>query len=460
MRNMNIDTMCRYTEGKLHCQDGNNVLSGICTDSRKWETGQVFFALKGEVQDGHAYIESVYDKGCRAFVVSQADAMRFLKDKGDTDVIRAESTNEALRKLTKNYLKEFEIKKIGVTGSTGKTTTKDMLYYICSEKYKTAVNKGNLNTDVGLAMTVLDMEEGTEVGVFEMGMSAMGEIDILAGIVNPQIGVITNIGTSHLEHLKTRENILKTKMEITNYFDENSSLVVNEINDLLTEENTKGVYKRISVGEDDKCQYVIKDLKDKGEYGISYVVEHEGKSFGFDLPTPGRHNAINATLAVAAAMEIGISMEEAAKGLSKMKLTDKRLNIIEKNGIKIIDDTYNASPDSMKAGIDVLMSVKGKRKVAVLADILEMGEDGWKYHREIGKYAGIKGVNLLITTGKLGYEIAEGAKGTENQGEVMHFENKEKLLEEINNMLMDGDVVLVKGSRGMAMDTAVKKILE
>lgn len=460
MKKLKIKEVCEGSKGKLLLGNDETLIENICIDSRKAKEGDLFFALIGENHDAHKFIPMAKDAGCRAFVVSKEDFATELKECEGINVVLVKDTTKALQDLAAYYISTFDMKKIGVTGSTGKTTTKDMLYYICSEKYKTARNVGNFNNEIGLPLTVLGFEEGTEVGILEMGMSSFGEISLLADIVRPEVGVITNIGVSHIENLGDREGILKAKMEITDFFDKNNALVVNETNDLLTRENTEGNYKLVTIGNTDSSDFVVSNLVDKGDEGISFTIEHHGETQRFELTIPGRHNAINGSLAVAAAMELGITMKEAARGLAKMELTDKRLNVKEKDGIKVIDDTYNASPDSMKAGIDVLLASKGTRKIAILADMLEMGKDAPKYHAEVGAYAGENNIDLLIAVGSDAKHMAVAAEETLGRERVLYYEDREKLTDEVKGLLRFGDIVLVKGSRGMAMDQVVKKIME
>lgn len=460
MKKLKIKDICTALNGELILGEQQNYIEKVSTDSRTIKKGDLFVPIIGETHDAHKFIPMAIESGCRAFIVSNQNEIinHLLKDQ--LDVILVKDTTKALQKLADYYLSTFKIKKIGVTGSTGKTTTKDMLYYICSEKYKTARNVGNFNNHIGLPLSILSFEEDIEVGILEMGMSEFGEINLLADIVRPDIGIITNIGTSHIENLGSREGILKAKLEITNFFKEDNVLVINEMNDLLTKENTKGVYKSLSIGNNGKSDFILSDITDKGEEGIEFTVEHKLETQRFELTIPGRHNAINGTLAVAVAMELGITMEEAARGLAKMELTDKRLNIKGKNGIKVIDDTYNASPESMKAGIDVLMATKGIRKIAILADMLEMGEESPRYHSEVGEYVAKKNVDLLITVGDDAKYIAEMSKQILGDEKVRCYSDKNKLMSEIRAIVQLGDIILVKGSRGMAMDQVVKKIME
>lgn len=457
MMKITIEKMTKAMNGKLLTGNPEDFITGVSTDSRKVNPGEVFFPLIGEQHDAHDFIAQVLERGCRTIVVSRDDIP---SGTAGLNLIKVADTTKALQDLAAYYLSLFSIRKIAVTGSTGKTTTKEMLYWIFSEKFKTVRNLGNLNNHIGLPLTIFTLEEDTEAGIFEMGMSEFGEIDLLAQLVQPDVAVITNIGTSHIENLGSRENILKAKLEITNYFDEDSILIVNRDNDLLSQVNDTGKYKRITTGETNGSDYKISDINDYGEEGISFTLEHDHNVQNFRLFVPGRHNACNGALAVAAAVNSGITMAEAAEGLKKLTITDKRLNIQEKRGIKIIDDTYNASPDSMKAAIDVLTAAKGCRKIAVLGDMFELGENSAQYHREVGEHAAGAAVDLLLTVGDMGQFIAEGAITKMGKNRVIHYVSKELLIDSIGSMISSGDVILLKGSRGMAMDQVVKKIME
>lgn len=462
MKKICIGEIVRAVHGKLVIGNEKHVVSGISTDSRTVCDEDLFFPLIGEQFDAHDFVHQALEAGCKSMVVSKTLDLdnKELEQKG-VSVIFVEDTTKALQDLAAYYLSTFKIKKIGVTGSTGKTTTKEMLYYIFSEKYKVARNKGNLNNHIGLPLTIFTIEEDTEVGIFEMGMSEFGEIDLLADIVRPDIGMITNIGTSHIENLGSQNGILKAKLEITNYFGPDQILIVNEDSELLVKEKVSGNYQLITTGEKGRSNFILSGIQDKGEEGISFSIEHKEEMQSFQLHLPGRHNAYNATLAVAAAVSCGITMEQAAIGLEKMEtVTDKRLSIKGKHGIKVIDDTYNASPDSMKAAIDVLMATSGIRKIAILGDMLELGKEAPKYHFEIGEYTSHLKVDVVICVGKNAKEIAAGAAKGLRKEQIFYRETKEKLFEKIDYSLTPGDVILVKGSRGMAMDEIVKKIME
>lgn len=473
MKNLTIEQITRAVKGELLLGNPKDEITGISTDSRKVVEGEIFFPLIGEQHDAHDFIPQALERGCRTVILSRTTEGSSLREKfsdynksADPDrpfhLILVKDTTKALQDLASWYISQFSMIKIGVTGSTGKTTTKEMLYWIFSEKYKTARNQGNLNNHIGLPLTVLSLQEDTEAAIFEMGMSDFGEINLLAELVRPEIGIITNIGISHIENLGSRENILKAKLEIANYFTDDGILIVNEDQELLSMDNVKGngKYKVITTGETGRSNFIISNIIDFGEEGIEFTIEHKEELQAFRLNIPGRHNAYNGALAVAAAVSCGITMAEAAKGLLKLEITDKRLSIKGKNGMKIIDDTYNASPDSMKAALDVLKATKGFRKIAILADMFELGENTDSFHAEVGKYAAESGVDLFIAVGDHAKHMAEAAEGIIGKNNVYYYKTKELLIHDIGSMISSGDVILLKGSRGMAMDQVVKKIME
>lgn len=264
------------------------------------------------------------------------------------------------------------------------------MYYVASTKYKTGRNKKNYNNSHGLPLSILEFDEDTQVAVLEMGMDSPGEIRLLAGIVHPDIAIITKIAEVNIEMMKNLENIFNAKMEITTYFDEGSTLIVNASCAMLSPERTAGPYGLVTVGTEGNRDYMVKDICDMGDKGIKFTLIRDHKEYQMSLPVPGAHNAVNAALAVAAGELIGISPQEAAEGLKRTELTGKRLKISEKNGFKVIDDTYNACEDSVISALDTLAATEGKRKVAILGDIIGLAERAEPDHKNVGAYAAKK----------------------------------------------------------------------
>lgn len=457
MRDMKAREIAQATLGECIEGDPNTSINGISTDTRTLHRGMIFVALEGERYDGHNFLNEAIQAGCKALMISkETGSITTLAASRGIAVIKVPDTQVALQDLAAYYLSQFSLVKIGVTGSTGKTTTKEMLYWILSERYRTVRNAGNFNNLIGLPLSTFEIEEDTEVAIFEMGMDRLGEIHQLANIVKPNLAIITNVGLSHIKHLGSRENIRKAKMEITDFFSEGNTLFINSDNDMLKDGTYTGEYSLVTVGRSDDSAIHILDAVDLGEEGIRFTLESKGQKEAFHLSAPGLHNASNAALAVALAMELGMTMKEAATGLAKLAYTDKRLHIVENQGIKIIDDTYNASPDSMRAAIDVLISVQGSRKLAILGDMFELGSQEGEYHYQVGEYASLTGVDVVISVGKNAKEIDRGARAGGTK--AIHFETKELLIGVLAQWIRPGDVVLVKGSRGMAMDEIVKQL--
>lgn len=468
MRSITVKEILDTTGGRLLQGSTEAAVHGAAIDSREVTAENVFFPMKGMRADGHDFLGSVLQRGCRTMVISDAakvpgeEVLQGLDlKKDDINVILVDDTLKALQQLAKYYIAQLPLKKkIAVTGSVGKTSTRDMLYYVASVKYKTGRNKKNYNNEFGLPLTILDFDEDLEVAVLEMGMDSFGEIDLLADMVRPDMAVITNVGISHIENLGSREGIRKAKMEVTNYFSEDAVLIVNQACDLLQKDMVSGDYQVVTVGNDGKSDFIVSNVCDFGDKGIKYTLDRNHKQYEVNLNVPGGHNALNATLAVAAGEILGISAEDAIRGLENAELTAKRLNVRGKNGIKVIDDTYNAAPESMRSAINTLKATKGLRRVAILSDMKELGPESRNFHREIGAYVAEQKIDFLITVGDDARYIGEGAAEGLGADSVHHYETKAEFLKDMDRYIQPGDVVLVKGSRSMEMEEIVKKIFE
>lgn len=464
METITAKEITKACKGRLIQGNALAKVRGVFIDSRLVEADGAFFALKGERVDGHDYIGQAVEKACSTIVVEKIPK-NLAKD---VVCIQVENTETALGDLASYYLGKFPIKKIGVTGSTGKTTTKEMLFHIVSGEYEALCNEGNFNNLIGLPLTVFRLDSSTEVAIFEMGMDRLGEIHRMAEIVKPHIALVTNVGLSHLEKLKSRENIQKAKGEIRDFLGPDDVLILNGEDEMMKswagETGGKAQYKILTVGTGEDAKVRISGIEDQGQAGIafSYSYADMGGSENMEvqesvrLTVPGVHNVMNAAMALTGALELGMDIREAVRALEDFQTGDMRLNIIDCGDFKIIDDTYNASPDSVKAAIDVLMSVEGKRKIAILGDMFELGSGSAEYHREIGDYAFQKSVDMVLSVGENAREIVNAAK--KNSMNAVHFHNKEMLIKVLSQWIRKGDLVLVKGSRGMAMEEIVKAI--
>lgn len=389
-------------------------------------------------------------------MVSNVDAA---KSFGDCNVVLVEDTTKGMQLLAKYYLEKLNLKKVTVTGSVGKTSTRDMVHSILSEKYKTGATVGNLNSDWGVPLTIFSFDDSMEAAVLEIGMDQFGEIHRLVNIIRPEVGLITNVGISHVENLGSREGILQAKMETVDFFDEDNTLVINQSNDMLSTVESD-TYRIIRVGLEPEADYYVHDIIDHGDKGVDYVltVKADRKTYPVHLDIPGAHNALNSAMALAGCRIHGVEIEEGIPGLRKVVLTGSRLTIREKDGIKIIDDAYNAAPDSMKSAINTLMSMEGKRKIALLGGMNELGSESARYHQEVGAYAAEKEIDLLITVGEKAFDYVIGAREGLGEAHILHFAEKEDLYANAEKLFQTGDVVLVKASRGMEFEQIIEKL--
>ena len=485
MERLKASEISKMIGGTIIRGDTENYVEEVVIDSREAKEKSLFVALKGEQTDGHRFIESAYDNGARTFIISDEEiAYDFGRDvfgAEDATIILVEDTLRALQDLSEEYLHKRNIRSIAVTGSVGKTTTRDMLYAAMSTKYKTGTNKKNYNSETGLPLTLLSFTNDMEMGVLEMGMDDMGQIARLVEIVEPEAAIITNIGISHIEKLLTRENILKAKMEITNEFDSGNTLVVNADDSMLDEvSSVPQSYNVIRVGSlnnskevDEKrsLDYIVSNVSDKGIDGIEFCLKKNEGVLGqpeeiikVKLSVPGGHNAINCALAIAGAGVMGVPMKDAVKGIKNMKMTGSRLRILDlpetetHPAIKIIDDAYNAAPASVKSAMATLMNTVANRRVAVLGGINELGELSEQEHRDVGKYVGACKPDLLITIGEMGSWIGEEAKRVSQEMQYMHFDTKEGVYPLIWEIFKPGDVVLLKASRTYELEKLADEI--
>lgn len=456
---MELITLADITEalqGELYVKGSVCSFNKVSTDTRKIEPESIFIALKGDNFNGNDYVETASEKGAALCIV---DEIKFDAEnlKPELSVLKVVDTRKALLDLAEFYKSKLNIKVIGITGSTGKTSTKDMTYAILKEKFKVYKTQGNFNNEVGLPLTIFNLDKSYDIAVLEMGMSHFGEIHKMAKAARPDIALITNIGMSHIENLKTRENILKAKLEITDYFSSSNTLVINSDNDILSafKEAPKGC-SIIKTGTKEPADIVAENIVLK-EDNISFDI-YEGKKLvfkAFKINVPGKHNVQNALLSIAAGKLMGVNYNEMQKGIEKLDRTSMRLDIVKGDKFTIIDDCYNASPDSMKAAIDVLKNMKGKRKIAVLGSMREIGERSYSVHREIGEYAKENSLDILITIGEFSDAYKDGFSSSEN---FYSFDNSEEIIRFLKEFIEKDDIILVKASRAMKLEEIVKQL--
>ncbi|UQD50841.1 UDP-N-acetylmuramoyl-tripeptide--D-alanyl-D-alanine ligase [Bacillus methanolicus] len=430
----------------------NIEINGVAIDSRKIKIGNLFIPFKGENTDGHRFVEDAIKKGAAA-ALWQKDVPN---PPLDLPVLIVEDTLRALQELARSYRNELNIKIVGITGSNGKTTTKDMTANLLSIKYKVQKTEGNFNNHIGLPLTVLSLKPDTEMAVLEMGMSGRGEIEFLTKLARPNAVIITNIGESHLLDLGSREAIADAKLEIIKGLEDGGLIVYHGDEPLLKErlENFSGnaVLKTFGRSERNNLYPIEIQQSDKGnEFKINASPEI------FSLPVLGTHNVLNALAAMLAAEYFGIPFEKMNEGFSNLKLTNMRMEIVEgKNGEKIINDAYNASPTSMNAAVELVSNLSGyKNKILVLGDMLELGPQEEQFHYNVGANLDPEKVDFVFTYGKLGSHIAEGAKTVLPEKRVFAFFDKNSLINELTKHTNNETLILVKASRGMKLEDVV-----
>ena len=442
--NYRLSEIADMTNGRLLGEDA--VITGITKDSRAAGEGDMFIALKGERFDAHDFVDQVAEAGAAAAMVQREVG-------ADIPQLLVEDVRLALGDLAREHCKKFSAVKVAVTGSTGKTTTRDVIASVMSAHFKNVLKtQGNFNNDIGLPFTVLGMDETNDAAVIEMGMNHFGEIEYLTNIVCPDIAVITNVGTAHIENLGSREGILKAKCEIFDGMKADGLKILNADNDLLSTIKAENTYF-FSVKENGGDIYAS-NIKSKGLKGISCTINTKDISFDIDIPIPGVHNVSNALAAAAVGLHCGLTAEEIQKGIAGFTPTSGRMDIIETKDYTVIDGAYNANPDSMGASLAVLKQADGF-KCAVLGDMLELGGFSEKAHKQVG--ADTEGLDLVIAIGELSKNICEVSPV-----KSLWFENTDAFIEELDKkeIIPKGSNVLVKASHSMGFKKIVEKLVK
>ena len=464
MKNMTLTNIARACNGRLLYPAENSrketehaEAAGVVIDSRKAGENFIFVATKGERVDGHQFIPDVFAKGALGVVCEKEP------ESLPGPCIVVEDSFEALKQIGEFYRQQLPVKVVGITGSVGKTSTKEFVAAVLSMKYKVHKTLGNYNNEVGVPLTVLSMPEDTEVAVLEMGINHFGEMHNLSRIARPDICIMTNIGQCHLEFLGSREGILKAKSEMFDFMKEDGSVCINGDDDMLASIKEVKGKKPVTFGLSEQCRVYATDIKGKGLFGSEAVIHGNGESFAVQIPLPGEHMVYNALAAAAAGQLLGLTPEEIRDGIAAVESVSGRSHIVKLPDKVLIDDCYNANPVSMEAAIDLLLQADGRR-VAVMGDMFELGEQEKEMHARVGKYAADKGVECIICAGKLARCIYEGAReaaGERKDGpaaEIFYFEDRESLLEGINQILKPGDTILIKASHGMGFEKVVEQL--
>ena len=456
MKNITVEDILNICNGKLICGNKKDICENFCKDTRILQNGDVYVGIKGEKFDGNTLYKQAIENGAKVCILQGIEAdEEYIKNK-EVSIILVDDTIKAIGKIAnfkRNlYGKDFPV--IAVTGSVGKTSTKDIIASVVSEKYKVLKTEGNMNNHIGLPFTILKLKD-EEALVVEMGMNHFGEIDYLTNIAEPNIAVITNIGTSHIGNLGSRENILKAKLEILNSKNI-KNVVINNDNDLLHKwyEENKNKYEIHTYGIENESNSKAKDIY-LMEQSSKFTAITENEKYEITVPVGGEHFVYNALCALTVGRVLELSKKEIENGIKKFELTKKRMEISKiKDNVTIINDSYNASFDSMKAALKYLKDIEGDRKIAVLGDMLELGSYAEDLHRKVGEEFNKNNIDVLVTVG----ELAKNINNIVNTKKNYHFENNKEAEVFLNKELKQGDVALFKASNGMKFFEIIEKL--
>ena len=461
MEGMTVKDLVTASHGTLLWGSGDKAVTGIAIDSREVKDGDLFVPLVGEHTDAHKYIEEVLKKGARAVLTSRPLEPSWTLASDDKAIIQVENTQNALQAIGSYYRKRLTLPLVGVTGSVGKTTTREMIGAALSAKYQVYKTPKNHNSQVGVPMTLTEIGKEAEAGVIELGMSEPGELTVIAKIAAVHMAVITNIGVAHIEQLGSQENILREKLTIQDGLQPGGTLFLNGDDPLLKNVTAKEGIHTVYYGTGENCQYRAEDIRlENGYPRFTAVCGH--RRIEAALQVPGNHQILNAMAALAVADHMDVPLEEAARQLELFDGVKNRQQIYHlPNQVVMIDDTYNASPVSVEGAIDILASrQKAGRRIAVLADMKELGALAGRYHRQVGEYLGRRQVDMLITYGQLAKEIQAGALASNPDLKTLWFsiDQKEELKQRLVAELHPQDCILLKGSNSMKLGEAAEYV--
>lgn len=449
-----IDAIIRMLDADyIENADIEEKVYGVCIDSRKVVEGNLYIPIHGANNNGHDYVRQAIDNGAKAVLWERNEP----NPPQDVVVILVEDTTAALQKLAESYRHQLDMKVIGITGSNGKTSTKDILAGILSQHYVTQKTMGNFNNEIGVPLTLLSLSENVEAAVVEMGMENLGELSFLTNMVKPDIAIITNVGCAHLENLGSMENIAKAKVEIVEGLNDHGLFIYNGdhklLDDAVKAKMIPGTIRIKTFGKEQPCDGFVDHIR-QDETGVSFSLNTEHV---YHLDMIGKHNACNAAAAILAAKALGLSDEEIQRGLHSIEKTGLRNELVRIKQALILNDSYKSNPNSALAAMDTMEEFDYDYKIAVLGDMLELGDTSDMIHYTLGKDLVAYQVNEVLTIGEMARYIAQGARD-HTQAHVQQFETKEELLAYLLPYLDKNCMILVKGSRGMKLDEVVEEL--
>ena len=459
MNNIKIKDIIKITKGELITGNEELICENFSKDTRTIQKGDIYIGIKGEKFDGSEFWKQALDNGAEAVIIANINITQLEKEKySQKTIVKVENTLEALYEIAKFKRSLYNIPVVAITGSVGKTSTKDIIASVVNTKYKTLKTQGNNNNNIGLPMTILKLKDHQAM-VIEMGMNHFGEISLLTNIAKPTLAVMTNIGTSHIGNLGSRENILKAKMEILEGM-EKPKIVVNNDNDLLhkwyQENNSK--IETHTYGIENLSEINAIDVKLNIE-NSTFIAKTKQKKINITVPVAGEHFVYNALCAIEVGKLLNIPNEQIQKGIKEFELTKRRMETRKlTNGAILINDSYNASYESMRASIKYLGTYTGKRKIAVLGDMFELGDYAKELHEKVGEEVAKNNIDILIYAGENSKNIAKKAQENNSNIKIYFQKNNEEILRKLQENLRDGDIVLVKASNGMKFYEICQKL--
>ena len=457
MKNITVNDILKVTNGKLECGDANTICIDFCIDTRKIKENDIHVGLISKGVNGGEYYKQALEQGAKGCIIQDIEITDEDKLKySNKFIIKVEDTLKALQQIAEYKRSLYDIPVIAITGSVGKTSTKDMIASVVSQKYKTLKTEGNYNNHIGLPLTLLNLKDH-EAAVVEMGMNHLGEISLLSKLAKPTMAVITNVGTAHIGNLGSRENILKAKLEILDGLQDGGSIIINNDNDMLNNwYNQNNKMDIATFGIENKSDYMAENIIDR-EDGSTYILKDKNENI--EVPVGGKHFVLNSLCSIAVGEKLDISLEKIKEGIKTFELTKKRMDISKiKDNITIINDCYNANYDSMKAALEYLGKLTS-RKIAVLGDMLELGEFSKELHEKVGEEVVKNNIDILIIVGEEAKYIKQKAeeKGF-NTDNIIECKNNEDAAEKIKNLMNENDYILFKASNGMHFDEIIQRI--
>lgn len=445
-KNIAVDKIVEMCECTVISRGTASTVEKFCSDTRIIEKNDLFISLKSETSDGITYIKEALENGAMGVITEYNIPEEIVNKYNNKLILMVKNITDSIQKIAKYKRTLYDIPIVAVTGSVGKTSTKDIIASVVGKKYNVTKTKGNYNNHIGVPLTILSWNENTEAAVVEMGMNHFGEIELLTNIVKPTIAIITNIGTAHIGILGSRENILKAKMEIVDGLTPNGCIILNNDNDLLNKCDIKK-YRKITYGIENSSNYVAYDIA-RNETYTEYKIKINDKEEKVYVPVPGDHFIYNSLCAIAVGKKLNIETDKIIEGIKTFEITGKRNEILEINDIKIMNDYYNASYDSMKASLEVLSNIKATRRLAILGDMLELGEYAEKLHSMVGEEVAKNKIDVLCTVGELSKSTAKTAK-TLGTKEVYQFSTNEECINKLGEIVRKNDAILIKASNAM-----------